>query len=309
MTSRSYCFTVNNPTYTPTELPAYGRYAILASETGEEGTPHLQGYIEFSRPLRLQSVQKWLKCKAHCESRRGTREQAREYCMKEDKEPIELGQWILSPGNRTDLTEFYADCCSLSSLNSIADKHPSAYIKYWKACQHVRTLVALDPPSIRSDLKVSLYFGSPGSGKTRAAYAEDSDLYATPIGKDLWWDGYSGQKTVLFDDFHGECRLVDLLRLLDIYPIQVPVKGSFVWLHATRIIITSNVKHDYWYDYVTRQDSLEALTRRIHEIKEFPYEAETEEESEESEDDGMGVQLPAALTQQLDLSCNEILNF
>ncbi len=306
MTSRSYCFTVNNPTYTPEELPEYGRYAIIASETGDEGTPHLQGYIEFTRPCGLRYVQKWLKCKAHCEYRRGTRDQARDYCMKEDKEPIELGTWVLSPGTRTDLAEFYADCCSLSSLASIADKHPSAYIKYWKACQHVRTLAALDPPDIRLNLKVSLYHGPPGSGKTRAAYAFDKDLYSLPIGKDLWFDGYTGQKTVLLDDFNGECRLVDLLRLLDIYPIQMPVKCSFVWLHATHIIITSNVKHDYWYDYVTRQDSLQALSRRIHVIREFPYDADTEEESS---DEDMSVRLPASIRQEIDLTCNERLNF
>ncbi len=142
-------------------------------------------------------------------------------------------------------------------------------MRYYKAVQHVRQIGALDKPPIRQELVVSLYIGKPGTGKTRAAYEEDGDLYALPLGKDLWFDNYAGEKTLLLDDFSGELRLVDLLRLLDVYPIQVPVKGSFVYLQAIRIIITSNVSMEYWYDYVSRQDSLDALKRRIHHVVEF----------------------------------------
>lgn len=74
-------------------------------------------------------------------------------------------------------------------------------------------------------------------------------------------------------------RLVDVLRLLDIYPVQVPIKGSFVYLHATVIIITTNVPLEDWYDYTRRKDSYEAMKRRITVFREFkePYVPEEEE--------------------------------
>ena len=40
-----------------------------------------------------------------------------------------------------------------------------------------------------------------------------------------WFDGYMGQKVVCFDDFRKDfCTFHELLRLLDRYPMDVPVK-------------------------------------------------------------------------------------
>lgn len=66
--------------------------------------------------------------------------------------------------------------------------------------------------------------------------------------------------------FLGQVRLVDLLRYLDKYPVQVPVKGSFVFLHCTTIIVTTNVHPDQWYDYTKRQSSEVALSERFTEF-------------------------------------------
>ena len=42
-----------------------------------------------------------------------------------------------------------------------------------------------------------------------------------------WWDGYSGQETVVLDDFKDYAMpLVELQRLLDWYPLWVEVKGG-----------------------------------------------------------------------------------
>ncbi len=293
MASRSWCFTVNNFTYVPDALPKNGRYCIIAQEhiTNNNDvsstttiTPHLQGYIELTSPCRMTLIQKWLQAKAHCESRRGTREEARDYCKKEDTEPLELGTWIAGgQGTRNDINELFKDALLLKPLRAIAKKHKGSYLRYHKGVQHVQHL--FNKPGIRLDLDVSLYYGKPLTGKTKAAYDEDPDLFAVPLGKGFWFDGYSGEKTLLIDDYCGEWRLVDLLRLLDVYPVQLPVKGGFVWLRSTRIIITSNTALEYWYDYQTRQDSLSALQRRVHDTIPFTtmfqapevYEVSTEE--------------------------------
>jgi len=109
-----------------------------------------------------------------------------------------------------------------------------------------------------------VYCGAAGTGKSRLAYEQFPDLYELPIGKDLWFDGYQGQETVLFDDFDGQYPLSQLLKLFDNYYIrQVPIKGGFVWFNPKRIIITSNYNPQDWYDYTNRTRQAMGLRRRI----------------------------------------------
>ena len=66
-----------------------------------------------------------------------------------------------------------------------------------------------------------------------------------------------------------------LLRILDRYPLLVPVKGNFVYLRHTRVIICSNFHPNQWYDmsryvdagYSTFEES--PLYRRINCMVEF----------------------------------------
>ena len=63
-----------------------------------------------------------------------------------------------------------------------------------------------------------------------------------------WWDGYSGQETVVLDDFKDYAMpLVELQRLLDWYPLWVEVKGGSVPMMAKRYVLTSNTSPDDWY--------------------------------------------------------------
>lgn len=92
--AKRWCFTLNN--YTEDEISSIVptinskcAVAIVGKEVGENGTPHLQGYIEFkkkSRPFthfKLKRIH-WEKCK-------GTREENVEYCSKELNPLLLLG--------------------------------------------------------------------------------------------------------------------------------------------------------------------------------------------------------------------------
>jgi len=274
---RNWVFTLNNPTETekPEDLiekvftpEQKVRYVVFQKEKGDEGTEHYQGYVEFSTPKRLAAVKKLLP-RAHWEARRGTADEARDYCMKDDSRvngPWESGTFTKTPGKRTDLEDLYKLARSTATLAEVADACPGPYMRHYKAVQHVRQLAALDKPTRTEDLKVYVLYGAPGLGKTRTVYNKFPDVYSVPLGKDLWFDNYKGERIVLLDDFSGNLRLVDCLRLLDRYPIQVPVKGGFVWWCPAKIFITCNVHPRNWYDYTTRQDSYKALTRRIYKV-------------------------------------------
>jgi len=85
--SSNWCFTINNyaDSMPDVDLEADHRvvYYCFQEEIGEEGTPHLQGYVEFKRNLTMGEVSKLMPT-AHLEVRRGTQEEAIAYCSKED---------------------------------------------------------------------------------------------------------------------------------------------------------------------------------------------------------------------------------
>lgn len=77
-----------------------------------------------------------------------------------------------------------------------------------------------------------------------------------------FWDGYSGQKHVVIDEFRGDISISHILRWLDRYPVIVEVKGSSTCLVATNIWITSNLDPRLWYSDLDK-DTLQALMRRL----------------------------------------------
>lgn len=83
---RKWCFTLNNWTdeeYNQLILD-FGTKAqyILGKEMGEEGTPHIQGYLEFKNPISFSSMKKKIP-RAHLEKSRGSTRQNYDYCSKD----------------------------------------------------------------------------------------------------------------------------------------------------------------------------------------------------------------------------------
>lgn len=54
--------------------------------------------------------------------------------------------------------------------------------------------------------------------------------------------------------------------MLDRYAFSPEVKGDYVPLCATRIIITTNNHPNTWYNYTGRQENYQGLCRRFHEV-------------------------------------------
>jgi hypothetical protein len=92
-----------------------------------------------------------------------------------------------------------------------------------------------------SPVHVTFVHGQAGSGKSRWVREQEKNLYDCPAD-DLykWKDGYNNHEAVLYDNVTPEnFSPTRLLKELDRYKIQVPVKGSFVWWKPKRIYITS----------------------------------------------------------------------
>ena len=92
-----FVFTINNPKVGDMHgLLSDDRVSYLVYQLEKNTTEHVQGYVEFKGELMWIDVKQTLS-KAHYRFRRGTRETARNYCMKESTRvngPWELGVWV-----------------------------------------------------------------------------------------------------------------------------------------------------------------------------------------------------------------------
>ena len=275
----AYMWTWNNPTMSDQEILQHFdawnlRYACFQREQGEQGTVHIQGYLEFKKKLRMTQVFSLPAFpQSHLEERKGTREQARDYCMKPDTRISGPYEWpnedafggVIAPGKRTDLDAVAELVRTGASITDVAAAFPTAVIKYNRGISALISLnvrYRLEPPT------VILNYGPTGCGKSRMAmeFPTDGGRWVNPIGKGGWFNGYTGQSVAIFDDFAGSMshtQLTDLLRILDRYALQVPVKGDFTWFSPTTIIVTTNIHPKKWYDYSARMEHYRALRRRF----------------------------------------------
>ncbi len=283
MTNRHFCFTLNNPTLTPEALlkeldeDPRVRYCVFQEEKGEDetrgqNTVHYQGYVELKNAQRFAAMHLLIP-RAHWEKRRGTRDQARDYCMKEETRqagPWECGEFKSQQGTRTDLLDAIATAQETWSIADVAEQHPETFVKYNRGLSdyifHVRPARSIaNPPSVH------LYFGPTGTGKTKKAYEADANLYSKDPSS-MWFDGYHGQNTLLLDDYSGAASKMSLntmLQLLDRYPVQVPIKGGYAKMTARHIVITTNLHPSVWFNYSRREEQYKALQRRFTQIVVF----------------------------------------
>ncbi len=279
MNFRNWCFTLNNPTMTPAGLlkeldddPRI-RYAVFQEEQGDNEVSHYQGYLELSTSCRLTAMKKLIP-RAHFEQRRGNRDQARDYCMKEDSRkdgPWECGDFPTNQGARTDLMEAIATADDTYSIVEVAKQHPVQFVKYASGLSKY-IFYTRPQRSIANPPSVHLYYGPTGAGKTRKAFEDNQDSIYRKSPDSTWFDGYYGQNTLLLDDFAGRASkmpLSFLLILLDRYPVDVQIKGGHAAMTARHIVITTNLHPVTWYDYNNRQEQYRALQRRITSIYVF----------------------------------------
>lgn len=262
MQGRSWIYTLNN--YSDEDINQLRAFTVQkhrsCKEVGESATPHLQGAITFTRQYTLKQLKK-LNEKIHWELAKS--KDPENYCTKGEI-IIDVNQ--CKQGKRNDLEIISSKIKDGSSLQEIASEYPKSFILHSKGFQSL--INALQPRTTAfTHLKVIIYVGGPGTGKTRRIYENEENPYNVmePINGSLWFDGYTGQEAIILDDFYGWIKYHTLLQLLDGYPMQLPIKGSTIWKNWNRVYITSNKHPTEWYS----RSECDALLRRITEIITF----------------------------------------
>lgn len=259
--ARNWCVTLNN--YDDEEYERichFGltecRYYVIGKEIGEAGTPHLQCYFQCGSKRTLCQLKRRVGDRAHCEVARGSAEQNRAYCTKED-DFVEGGSPI-ERGSRSDVAGLVAKFRGGYSWEEALESDPALCARYPRFVDRLALKYA-KPREWIPDIFV--YWGQTGTGKSRRAFEEAEDPYVHSGGQ--WFDGYTGESDVIFDDFGGsEFKLTYLLKLLDRYPMRVPVKGGFVNWVPRKVFITSNYCPKEWFPNA-KDEHVRALLRRI----------------------------------------------
>jgi len=153
--SSRWCLTLNN--YTQEDIDNWKlvfddelvtRYAVWGKETGDAGTPHLQGFVIFNQPGSLAAVKDLLGRRVHAEPAKGTSKQAATYCKKEG-DWTEHGSFPGAQGKRSDIDHF-TDWVKTQTVKpndrDIATNFPTIWTRYPRLVQLVDHIWA--PPNL-----------------------------------------------------------------------------------------------------------------------------------------------------------------
>lgn len=260
---RNFCFTLNNwTTEEETKLMQWCKegdlvkYAIWGQEVGESGTPHLQGYVELSKKRAFNSIRKVLFGRGHVEKRRGTPQQAADYCKKDAEIVFEHGK-ISRAGTRSDIVALRDHAKNLTKNVDVLEDCPQV-IKYVRGFQWAREQYMRKAGHKFRAVITTVFWGTGGCGKTRRVYEEFGydDVYCLQQGDtSTWWDGYEGQSTLLIDDFSGWLKYRTFLNICDGHPTRLPIKGAHTYALWERVFITSNTHPDVWYKEHSTEDA------------------------------------------------------
>lgn len=268
--ARNLVFTLNN--YTQQEYDAILRwkcsYLVVGKEIGQEGTPHLQGYVEWGRSVRFTTLKK-LNERIHWEKRMGTAKQASDYCKK-DKDFVEVGE-MSNQGERSDLNEVKESILQGTKVDDIVLSNPNLYHQYG------RTLNKIEDLAMRKKYRTTMtqgiwYHGPTGVGKSHKAFEgfTPETHYVLP-NDNGWWDGYTQQKYVIINDFRGHIPYNELLQMVDKFPFSVKRRNREPMPFTSEyVIITSSLRPQTIYHNRNSEDNIAQLHRRFQIIDMTP---------------------------------------
>ncbi|AUM61900.1 Rep [uncultured virus] len=253
------------------------KYSICQLERASTDKRHLQGYVEFTGTVNFKRLRSILPG-VHFEVRRGTRDQARDYCKKEDTRiagPWESNEWIPSASKKSDggrkpdpYESIKTGILSRSTTQKeIAENHFKIWTRHFKAFERFEGMTT----SHRSTApEVYVLFGKPGTGKSTFArtLADGPRIYHKAPNK--WWDGYSpsmgpdrGHSVVIFDDYSGSLPWTEWKLLCDAAPLTLEVKGATVNFNSSVVVFTTNKDPMKWYKWPFDPYAHLALKRRV----------------------------------------------
>ena len=259
--SRAWCFTVNN--YTEEDCAAvkgmqdFSVYLVCGKEVGEQGTPHLQGFVRFKNAVRFGTVKDMLK-RANIRVADGDDLSNQRYCTKDGDVLIEFGQ-PAKQGKRNDIERVRESLQDGANMRAIVNNARSV-----QSVRMAEIWLKYNEPGRDWKPEVRWYWGPTGVGKTRDAREWLKDDVYTCMDTVKWFEGYDGHENVLIDDMRKDfAKFHNLLKLLDRYEYKVETKGGSRQFVAKKIAITAPY---HPADMYSNQEDVNQLLRRLDKI-------------------------------------------
>lgn len=249
------------------------KYLVCQLERAPEtGQLHLQGYCQFNNQIMLSGLAKITKDhKPHWEVRRGSHEQARDYCKKADSRvngPWELGQEKNEQGKRTDWAQVSEKIQQGCSKKQILMDHP-----HLAPCvRGVEALIDAHRPEapLQRDVQVFFLYGPTGTGKTHRAFTTFPKAYKIKgryfEGKSF--DQYDNQTVLILDEWDpAQWDLTLMNSLLDKWECPLQCRYQNKTAYWTTVVICTNFKPEECYPAVFKLQRDTFLRRLTHIIE------------------------------------------
>lgn len=254
-------------------------YGCLGDEIGAQ--PHTHVYVVFKNAVMFSTMQQRF-YGAHIEAAKGTHRENRDYIRK-------VGKWRDTYKAETNLPETFEELGELpnepdrrmkqseailamvedgASDSEIVRTYPSAMYHLNRIEQTRQTFLGDTYREQWRTLHVEYIWGATGVGKTRSVMDKHGyknvfrvTNYAHPF------DGYRGERVLLFDEFRSSLPLADMLKYLDGYPLMLPCRYADKVACFTEVYIISNIPLEQQYPNVQVEEpaSYAAFLRRINE--------------------------------------------
>lgn len=287
---RRWCFTWNNYDEEEalnklTSLTKIGwvKRLIAGRETAPfTGTKHLQGYIHYSKALRMNQVKADLHPTVHLEVARASEKDNIEYCSKAEdlmidwthpvyNEQEEAKNWTKRQDKQEETRELLESYLKMTTdafeaLYPYQAFHWANKLRDWR----ISHTALLKPWGGQLHVKNFWIWGEPGCGKSKWARSATDEYPSYPKNLNKWWDGYdpSAHRSVIIEDIdpsHGKWAAQFMKVWSDRYRFLGETKGSGVMVQPGTyfLIVTSN----YSIDQVFEEAPLDkdAIRRRFYE--------------------------------------------
>lgn len=277
--AKNWCFTWNNPPTGGLELVKHQiedlvDYAIMQLEVGEQGTPHIQGYMCCKQQYEMLAAKALIHHNdAKMTKANGTWEQNRTYCTKTEGRldgPIKIGEEPRATQGVSSLRLRATDEV-VAGRNpgtiEFAREYPSLYIQNSTMLGLIRLFNVLSGGPRSTKPCVIILWGPGGVGKSYRVHEMPGEKFWKMPGK--WWDGYAYQRNVVFNDFDPtawDYSWNDFKRLTDWCPVRYECKGLYggIEFNSPVIFITANTNPRYWWEVERTREQGVWDNRDIH---------------------------------------------
>ena len=262
-----FCFAQLKKMY---EKYSWSYYHVNLEHCPTTGKEHLDGYYEYPTQRKVSTernkfTKMFRKGFGDLQHAKGSAGENDDYSEKEGGRRETAGKPGKGQGTRNDLERKKDQIMAGEiTVDEITIEEPEQYHQYG------RTLHRIEDLALRKKFRTEMtqgewYWGPTGVGKSHIAFEgytpETHYIWKNDNG---WQDGYSGQETVIINDFRGEIKYNELLQMVDKWPYHVPRRcrepAPFL---AKKVIITSSLEPAQVYHHRVEEDKIDQLLRRF----------------------------------------------